>query len=249
MLISNQSGVPQAVTMAPGESGFGCNACHNQPGNYETDIILDVMTLDSQVVTSYIPNGDYITRISVRGTNGAKSYGFQMVSLSETGNVDMGKWSSLGSRVKQVTLLNRKYLEQSNSKDDGLFYANWKAPASDLGNVKFYFSGLSINKNGNTNGDTNKSDSFTLYSPATSNTDVLANETIQIFPNPTDGAINISKTEALSVQVFDTNGKLVIQYGINQTDYSVSELNPGLYFIALKDKKGDIVHIEKLIKI
>ena len=55
-LMSNASGVPQAVTKAPGEATHNsCATCHDVKGNFEPSIALDVMKSDSTVINAYTP--------------------------------------------------------------------------------------------------------------------------------------------------------------------------------------------------
>ena len=93
-LMSNASGVPQAVTKAPGEANHNsCATCHDVKGNFEPSIALDVMKSDSTLVNTYNPGETYIVRIKVSATNNPKAYGFQMSSLDSLTNSDMGVWS------------------------------------------------------------------------------------------------------------------------------------------------------------
>ena len=150
-LNANRTGVPQAVTGAPGESGFSCNACHNG-GNFNTNIGLKIMETDSNVVSQYTPGEEYILEIDVNGQNNPKSFGFQLVALDSMQN-DMSQWKLTGDQVRQINLLNRRYLVQSSAKASGKFYVNWTAPSDYNGHVEFYYSGLAVNLNGNTSGD------------------------------------------------------------------------------------------------
>jgi hypothetical protein len=253
-LMSNASGVPQAVTKAPGEANHNsCATCHDVKGNFEPSIALDVMKSDSTIVNTYNPGETYIVRVKVSATNNPKAYGFQMSSLDSLTNSDMGVWSGFGEKVKQQTLViqqkQRKYLVQSSPKTNGVFIANWKAPASDIGKIKFYFAGLAINQNGNTNGDNNVFGQLTLNSPATSSVvgaDLRGD--ITIFPNPAQNLVYISNTSVASVSVIGLSGTSF--YSVNDVEKTldISHLTNGFYVIVLKDKAGKILKTQRLIK-
>lgn len=254
-LMSNANGVPQAVTKAPGEANHNsCATCHDVKGNFEPSIALDVMKSDSTLVNFYNPGETYIVRVRVSATNNPKAYGFQMSSLDSLTNSDMGVWSGFGEKVKQQTLVIqqklRKYIVQSSPKTNGIFTANWKAPATDVGKVKFYFTGLAINQNGNTNGDNNIFGQLTLNSPSTSsyNDPENAND-IDLYPNPAQDFITISDESVSSVTMIGLSGSFAYNiHGVNKT-LDISNLANGLYVAILKDTKGNILLVRKFIKL
>lgn len=253
-LMSNATGVPQAVTKAPGEANHNsCATCHDVKGNFEPSIALDVMKSDSTIVNTYNPGETYIVRIRVSATNNPKAYGFQMSSLDSLTNSDMGVWSGFGEKVKQQTLFvlqkQRKYLVQSAPKTNGIFTANWKAPASDVGKIKFYFAGLAINQNGGTNGDNNVFGQHTLNSPATSSAlEADLSDDIIIYPNPAQNLIYISNRSVASVSMTGLSGTSLYLLNDGEKTLDISHLANGLYFIVLKDKSGKIIKTQKLFK-
>jgi hypothetical protein len=166
----------------------------------------------------------------------------------------MGVWSGFGEKVKQQTLViqqkQRKYLVQSSPKTNGVFIANWKAPATDIGKIKFYFAGLAINQNGNTNGDNNVFGQLTLNSPSTSsyNEPERAND-IKLYPNPAHDYISISHEAVESVTMIGLAGSFAYNMdGVNKT-LDISNLANGFYVAILKDKNGNILLVRKFIKL
>lgn len=246
LFLSNRNGVPQAVTKAPGESGLSCNACHVQGTDFKATVDLTIMNLDSTIVVAYEPGRKYIVRVKVAGTSSAKSYGFQMVSLAASDNKDVGVWSSLGNKVKQITLLQRKYLEQSNTEDRGLFFAQWTAPTS--GDVKFYMSGLATNGNGNTSGDQAASNVKTISAVGSSSTtdDQLSKEVI--VHSFTSQALNVVDEKVQTVDIYDINGVLVQRSNENTID--ISSLCVGNYFaIAYNVNRTQVGRTYRFVKI
>ena len=254
LLLSNIDGVPQAVTKAPGEANHNsCATCHDVKGVYEPSIFLDVMNTDSTLTDTYNPGESYIVRVRVSATNNPKAYGFQMASLDSLTNTDMGLWSGLGEKVKQQTLFvqgkQRKYLVQSSPKINGIFTATWKAPATDVGKVKFYFAGLAINQNGNTNGDNNVFSQLTINSPSTSS--ASENEWTDdnlIYPNPVQNYLTISNKSVTSVTLIGMSGSYYFNNNFQDNTLDLKDLPTGLYVVLLKDKSGKILKTQKLIK-
>ncbi len=76
---------------------------------------------------------------------------------------------------------------------------------------------------------------------------------IQVFPNPTVDAVTISlielPSEDLNYQVFDMNGKLLMQADIkeNKTSIQMTELEPSTYFLKLMADQT-IIKIFKIVK-
>lgn len=235
LLLSNSGGVPQAVTKAPGESGKNCNACHDG-GNYNTSVELLVKDSMNNPVFTYNPNYLYQLEVKVSGENNPKSYGFQLVSLADSDNKDVGIWSELGQRVKIINLLQRKYLVQSSAKQDGMFTMKWKAPASDIGTVSFYFSGMAVNLNGDITGDSPVSNKVTLSSPMISSDFETFTPLYTLYPNPVEETLNILSEETIvSIKVFNISGLAILQtQNPLHPSIDVQGLYPGTYILEVE---------------
>jgi ligand-binding sensor domain-containing protein len=62
--------------------------------------------------------------------------------------------------------------------------------------------------------------------------ELIGEESFTIFPNPTDGLLNLSsKHQIEQVRIFDLHGRMVKQELSNQRQMNVSDLDVGLYFI------------------
>lgn len=66
---------------------------------------------------------------------------------------------------------------------------------------------------------------------------------LKIYPNPTNGMINLSSTTTLinNVSVTDLNGRIVKSFnlsGISQTELNVSDLTSGMYFVSVETDLG-----------
>ena len=83
--------------------------------------------------------------------------------------------------------------------------------------------------------------------PATSVNDVRESSDITIFPNPTDGILNIKSdnSQIENISLFDFSGKLLSSHK-QSTEVDISDLPEGAYMIMVQTNK-EIVH-EKVIK-
>ncbi len=70
--------------------------------------------------------------------------------------------------------------------------------------------------------------------------------TVSLYPNPSNGIINISNSESLKVQVFDINGALIMQANTENAQLDLSALKNGVYILKMDSPKGESV-FEKLI--
>jgi hypothetical protein len=60
----------------------------------------------------------------------------------------------------------------------------------------------------------------------------IGDENITIFPNPTDGLLNLSSNQQIEqIRIFDMHGRMVKQESSNGRQINVSDLDAGLYFI------------------
>ena len=77
---------------------------------------------------------------------------------------------------------------------------------------------------------------------------LLKTTTFRIYPNPAQSHINIETEEDFkSVHIITLNGQVVVTQE-NSKIIPVSQLESGIYFIQLLDKKGAVVQTEKFIK-
>ncbi|MCE2789514.1 MAG: hypothetical protein LW630_06330 [Saprospiraceae bacterium] len=253
IFLSNSSGVPQAVTKAPGEANHNsCASCHTPAGSYNTNVTLEVLNSDSMAVTHYQPGQTYTIRLKVTATNNPKAYGFQMACLDSLTNTDYGVWSVLGEKVKQQNLnvggKQRKYLVQSSPKTSGTFTANWKAPASDVGKMKFYFTGLAVNLNGNTNGDNNKFGQLSLPGPVSSIESTQIAHQSPFYPNPMTDVCFVRDDQTRLLRFTETSGCQFEIIASKGASADVSQIPPGTYAVQGYAENGKILWNSLAIK-
>ena len=88
--------------------------------------------------------------------------------------------------------------------------------------------------------------SITANADTASVDDFFANS-VKLHPNPANGVVRFSTVtnEALEVSVYDLLGKQVIPARTVQSELNISSLNPGMYFVNMK--QGTSVATKKLL--
>jgi len=77
--------------------------------------------------------------------------------------------------------------------------------------------------------------------------------TLNIFPNPTEGYINIEFNKINTnflIEIYDVQSRLLMSKKMNthRNIIDISALSEGFYILKIKDNKGDIFTIEKILK-
>ncbi|MFY7971467.1 MAG: choice-of-anchor V domain-containing protein [Flavobacteriales bacterium] len=146
-------------TGAPNESST-CANCHSGGVFGVTTVSIQAFQVGTTTpVTSYLPGTAYDMRVTVTKTSGTPvGYGFQMTALTTPGNLPQSGYSNLASNVKQKlittgTYTGRTYVEHNGVTNNNQFNFRWTAPATGVGAIRFYASGVCVNGNGGTGGD------------------------------------------------------------------------------------------------
>ena len=81
---------------------------------------------------------------------------------------------------------------------------------------------------------------------------ILNNEDIRIFPNPTTNKliIEMQNRTDVNISIFNAIGQNVYESNVetNNKTIDVTGLQTGIYFVKIKDLKGNILLSEKIIK-
>jgi len=70
--------------------------------------------------------------------------------------------------------------------------------------------------------------------------------TVDVFPNPSVKSFIIKLNSSFTFQLFDTNGRMILQGNGNGTTEMGQQLQPGVYFLKIQSKKKSIT--QKIIK-
>ncbi len=166
---SSSGGASTPRTGAPSETT--CTSCHNtysvQTSGTKHDKIKLIIPFTGG---GYIPDSTYRVTITYRETNITK-YGFQITALNSK-NEAAGTFSNVNNRVQTfsstVSSATRFYAEQTStgtsavSGDSVAWIFEWKAPSSNVGNIKFYLALNVSNGNGGVAGDYIYNKTFTV---------------------------------------------------------------------------------------
>lgn len=157
---TNSSGPGAGYTNAPSESNCATSGCHT--GNFVTSgSNWNRITLQmSMSGNGYIPDSTYEFLLHDKET-GLNAAGFQITCLTESTGKSAGTFSTVDSRTQTMSRTygsdSRSYLGHTSSAksatDSASYRIKWKAPSSNVGNVRFYVVYNKANGNGNESGD------------------------------------------------------------------------------------------------
>ncbi len=196
--VKNSSSAPASHTNAPGEQN--CTACHSGTLN-PTPANLTNLTLSIPFTGGgYIPDSTY--SITVKYLQSGKSrFGFQITSLSKSGNNPVGSFTAGTGSTKLTGVVlgkTREYITHSggtgSSSGKGEWTFTWKAPSTNVDSIIFYVAVNAANSDGSTSGDEIYAKTFTVGSSSllptasisANKTEVCAGDTVQFMGSGTN---------------------------------------------------------------
>jgi len=250
------SGMHPSSTGAPGETSCA-NAqigCHSDASitNDNTHIVntLIYSTADS----SYVPGQTYTVTLQAQKP-GMTKVGFGIVALRNSNNTNSGSWGiTEAARTHTISgtggLSSRRYVthnitgNQTISIGLGQWSFNWTAPATDVGNITFYYATNCTNNSGDEMGDAIFLSSFQIH-PYSGNSihEWIKEGDFQAILNPSLNELvlhyELIKECELSVNLFDAQGKIIKRVdsskrtrGIYSDRIDLSQdINTGIYFV------------------
>jgi hypothetical protein len=244
--MSNSGGRPDGNAGAPGEDGVTCENCHIR-GPFEPIQQIIIKDLAGQVVTSYQKGVTYTLEARVGDKTGkARTFGFQLTALNKT-NVDQGNWSALGSRVKIVNSLGRRYLSHSSPSTTGIFTANWTVPTTTTGEISLYFAAVTADGNGGSIGD-NAIVSVVKISDMTTSISEESLAQYSIFPTQTSQYLNVASDGKATITITNLLGIKMIEKTIDSTEsIDVSGLSQGMFLVTFQ-KNQEVVKTMRFMK-
>lgn len=238
----NASGAPAQRTGAPGEQN--CTACH-AGSTLSGDGVNSITMLDGSgtPVTSYFPDSTYTVAVTIN--DAATKKGFQLVGLKVSDNTQAG--AVTGSAVggtSRVTSANKQYINQTGASTGFTtpWTFTWTAPASNVGDVRFYMASNASNSNNGTGGDKIYLSQHTFSADATASVDAQANK-LSASIYHAENQINIQLNSPIAgngyVNIIDLNGKSVayhvlgdVSKGTNSVSIPVlKSLTAGTYIV------------------
>jgi len=161
---SKSNGLSSAYTGAPSESN--CTSCHGTYSVQTSGTNHNKISLKGNFTGSgYIPDSTYKITVTYKET-GKSVFGFQLTALQDQ-NVSYptpaGTFTSKDSRTSSFTQLigssTRGYIEHTSTgtnkvaTDSVSWVFEWKAPSSNMGNIKMHLVLNVTNNNGSDNDD------------------------------------------------------------------------------------------------
>ena len=254
LFLSNSGGratiFSEGNTGAPGDDSKTCASCHGG-GDFGAEIEIKMFDDSGAEVTEYLGGETYTVQARVTTSSTPGGYGLQMVGLIDDGNTDTESFANPSANAQIVSAMGRTYLEQQGLSSSETFTTDWTAPANGSGSVSFYAAGHASNANGSTSGDDPAQGSSTFQELAVStSTDLGLN--INVYPNPVDNFATVSWNQQKNVVItlYDLTGQVMVQNNIldAQTTIDMSNLNAGVYFLSIIDKKSNAKTVEKIVK-
>lgn len=156
----SNSSAPAGYTGAP--SDRSCTSCHSgtviKSGTPYNSVRLSM----GQAKLEYVPGTKYTMTLSYADNNQNK-YGFQAVALrssnsTNAGDITITNNTTTAKRTKTVSGSVRQYVSHAKggvigNKGKISWSFEWKAPAKSVGNIKFYVTVMSADRNGQSSGD------------------------------------------------------------------------------------------------
>jgi hypothetical protein len=207
-------------TGSPGESN--CHSCHdaftlNSGGG---SIALSAANMPGWV---YVPGTTYhMTCTVARATTGLFGLGLEALTAANANAGTLVITDNASSQIKTATVQSVQRKNVVHKLNGGVavgtknFAFDWQAPATNVGNVTFYFAGVAANGDGQEDVGDYVYTGNQVVSPATTTAVEEASadaDELCVYPNPVVDVMNLSYglEAGCSVQadLFDQSGRLV----------------------------------------
>lgn len=234
------SGGQSGLTGAPGESN--CTQCHS--GSVLSGTTENSVTFLSGTtpVTTYTPGSTYTVTLQLTSTP-AKG-GFSATALDGT-NTKAGSLIGAGiGGTQNFSTAGRDYVSHTSASNTSSSWAfSWVAPATDVGDVTFYFASNVANNNGSNTGDMIYL-STKVISPAGASIEETSNDLnftagYNAASNKLVIDFNYLAVGDMSLNLVDMKGRSVFSYNLGQSEIGSNkekialptDLNNGMYVV------------------
>lgn len=240
-------------TGSPGETG-ACNQSGCHTGNPLNDAA-GSMSISAPTLTGfqYTLGQTYSISLTVSRT-GVNLFGFAFEALSSTG-ANAGTLNitdAVTTTAKSLTVLGNSRKSMVHKLNGGAtanthtFTFSWTAPATNIGNVTFYYAGNAANGNTLTSGDFIYTGSQVVTpAPVGIHENPESNFNLSVFPNPTSESATISysldEQSTVEAKLISITGKVVASFfseeqiqGTHEQKLSLDpSISKGIYLVAL----------------
>ncbi|MSQ79256.1 MAG: T9SS type A sorting domain-containing protein [Flavobacteriaceae bacterium] len=232
----SSAGAPTASTGAPGEGNCSMPGCHvdfaANSGSGKVEILLPK--------NHYSPKEELEVTVQVSDA-AMKKTGYELTALDDVGNA-VGAFEPTDNYRTQLLpgtgkFANRNYMTYTAngtnvSNNTGIWKMKWKA-GNSIGAVHFYAAGTAADGDGTQAGDYVFTTSKTIGEAI--GVGQLENKTDAFFCCSTS---SIYVAESMLLNLFDLNGKLILQNKQVSENISLSYLPKGIYLARLTSSYG-----------
>jgi hypothetical protein len=240
---AGNNGAPN--TVPPNQT---CAQCHSGAGAQQNavpnvDFSFNDGTTDVPVASfKYELNKEYTVRY--RPLTTSKAYGFQMSALTST-NANGGSFTLTDPNTTTLISTPTNYIAHHNASSFHNWSFKWTAPATNLGDITFYYVFNASDSNLAQTGDTiYVGNSVVQPASTTGIAHVTAINNLSVYPNPASDfvtvAFNTTATEKTQLNVFSTEGKWLktLYEGTASNNFSttanIADLPTGIYLLQIK---------------
>jgi hypothetical protein len=245
-------------TGAPGETS--CAGCHGGTANTGPGSL----TLElSDPTLKYTPGEIFDGTVTLRQA-GREKFGFSGLALKNAGNTTIGTFSIDDAvRTRTYSDGSRKYVSHTPCGADAMpadslsWTFHWKAPATDVGPITLYIAGLAANHNHALSGD----DTYTLTVQLLPDSVILGQNhpapasSFRLWPNPATDRVEIIATggsfldiEIHTAEIVALDGRSLGLKPVENQTIDLQNIPAGIYLLGLRDRAGNILGTERLLK-
>jgi hypothetical protein len=212
ILFANSSGSPGGKSGSPGDSNANCTQCHSGATNSASGWISTNVP-----VQGYTPGQTYA--ITVTGTHsGVVKFGFELTAETTAG-AKTGTFAITDATRTKLTNQNKAVTHKSAgttpSGNTASWSVNWTAPATDVGQIRFYSAFNAANGNGNNSGDV-------IYTSNLSVNAALPESLAGITPDHADQNASVVVT-INGTNTFWNGSSPVVQFrSVDNTSYTIT---------------------------
>ncbi len=244
-------------TSSPGEND--CTGCHTQ---FAVNSGMGTVTITSPNLTNweYVLGQTYQIDVTVSQLS-MPLFGFGFEALKTSDNKNGGALGiiagNLETQLKAVTVSGSSRTNVVHKNNAGLtndthtFSFKWTAPATNLGNIKFYAAGNATDDQGDSLGDYVYTTSQLVVPFTTGISEVSATGAISVYPNPAHDVLNINvgtSSSYYNFELMDVSGKLILTDNrksiVASTPVTIqlpNDLGNGVYFLKAIDENNKSV--------
>ncbi len=242
-------------TGSPGE--LYCTDCHS---TYALNSGGGSVVLTSTNMTNWLyDSGVTYHMVATVSRTGNLLFGTCVEALT-TANANAGtlvitNTAKTAIKTKTVSGVSRRSVVHNLNAGQGTntysFTFDWTAPSSNIGDVKFYFTGVAANSNGNENGDyVYSGNQIVTYNLNNGIVELAGGKEISVYPMPVQDHFTLNyelkSTGTVNINLYNSTGALVANLAkkvLNSGDYPDNfylpqQLSSGTYILSVETDSG-----------